>query len=106
MTSLDVDTDKLGKSGADMDEVAEKIKLIRDDYLDKITTYHGCWGDGEFGEKFAEKYLEGVDAARKGVRELSEALSGSSQSLKDAADDFSRQQQQITESLSQHGGRR
>ncbi|MEU2249196.1 type VII secretion target [Streptomyces sp. NPDC019224] len=106
MTSLDVDTEKLGKSGEDMGDVAEKIKLLRDDYLDKITSYHGCWGEGEFGEKFGEKYLQGVDAARTGVRELADALFGSSQSLKDAAKDFDSQQQHIAEALNVHGGRR
>ncbi|MEN8651634.1 hypothetical protein ABCR94_13645 [Streptomyces sp. 21So2-11] len=106
MSSLDVDPDKLEKSSEDMAKVAEKIKLIRDDYLDKLTSYQGCWGDDEFGKKFAEKYLKGVDAAKMGVRELSDALSGSAESLKDAAKDFSKQQQEITDALGQHGGRR
>ncbi|MGC4945594.1 hypothetical protein ACLQ2N_05145 [Streptomyces sp. DT224] len=104
--TLDVDTQKLGRSGEDMADVAEKIKLLRDDYLDKITSYHGCWGDGEFGEKFGEKYLQGVDSARTGVRELADALSGSSQSLKDAAKDFGAQQQHIADTLNLHTGRR
>ncbi|MFI0977473.1 WXG100 family type VII secretion target [Streptomyces sp. NPDC021093] len=106
MSTLDVDPEKLGKSSADLDKVAEKIKLIKEDYIDKITSYHGCWGDGEFGEAFAKKYLPGVDAARKGVKELSSALEGSSQSLKDAAKDFKNQQQQILDGLGQHGGSR
>ncbi|MEV5603938.1 hypothetical protein AB0L33_21075 [Streptomyces sp. NPDC052299] len=106
MTSLDVDTEKLGKSGEDMGDVADKIKLLRDDYLDKITSYHGCWGDGEFGEKFGEKYGEGVESARTGIRELAAALLGSSQSLKDAARNFGKLQQGITDTLNVHTGRR
>ncbi|MFF0742971.1 hypothetical protein ACFYVL_21485 [Streptomyces sp. NPDC004111] len=102
MSGLDVDTGGLGKSGENLDEVAQHIKLIRDDYLDKLTTYHGCWGTGEFGEAFAKKYLPAVEDAKTGITELSNALSGSAQSLRDTSTKFGNLQNDITGNL--HGG--
>ncbi|WMX43818.1 hypothetical protein RGF97_01590 [Streptomyces roseicoloratus] len=86
--ALDVDPDGLDKSGRNMGDVADKIKLIRDEYLDKLTSYHGCWGDGEFGEAFAKKYVPAEKDLEAGVTGLADGLSGSGRSQQDAGKKF------------------
>ncbi|MER5888285.1 hypothetical protein ABT160_31060 [Streptomyces sp. NPDC001941] len=83
--AFDVDPDGLDKSGRNMGDVADRIKLIRDEYLDKLTTYHGCWGDGEFGEAFAKKYVPAERDLKEGVTGLYEGLSGSARSQLDTS---------------------
>ncbi|MFE7411396.1 WXG100 family type VII secretion target [Streptomyces laurentii] len=106
MSGLDVDTDGLGQSGENLDQVAQYIKLVRDDYLDKITSYHGCWGTGDFGDAFAQKYLPALEDAKAGLDELSNALNGSAQSLRDASTDFGNLQDDILNHLNGGNGRR
>ncbi|MFF9347594.1 hypothetical protein [Streptomyces sp. NPDC014734] len=105
MSGLEVNTQGLGHSGEAVEKVADSIKIVRDDYLDKITSYHGCWGTGEFGNTFASKYLDGVEFARMGVKELSEALSGSAKSLIETAAGFRKQQSNVLDVLQHHGGK-
>ncbi|MFK8911620.1 hypothetical protein [Streptomyces sp. YS-3] len=83
--ALEVDPDGLGQSGQNMADVAGKIKLIRDEYLDKLTSYRGCWGDGEFGEAFAKKYVPAEKDATDGLTGLYEGLNGSAQSQLDTS---------------------
>ncbi|MFE7426626.1 hypothetical protein ACF1BP_32105 [Streptomyces sp. NPDC014735] len=105
MSGLNVDTKGLGQSAESLKEVGERIEVVRDEYLDKISSYHGCWGDGEFGETFASKYLTGVDYAKTGIKELSSALSGSATSLLDASSTFAKVQDGVLASIQQHGKR-
>ncbi|MER5276855.1 hypothetical protein ABT025_13985 [Streptomyces sp. NPDC002809] len=99
MSGLDVDTQGLGKSGQVVEKVADRLVLVRDDYLDKVTSYHGCWGDGAFGDLFASMYVQGVEFARAGITELSAALSGSATSLTDTASSFRSQQGDVLDAL-------
>ncbi|WP_335937613.1 hypothetical protein [Streptomyces sp. PTD5-9] len=105
MSGLNVDTNGLGRSADNLKGVSEQIEVVRDEYLDKISSYHGCWGDGEFGETFASKYLAGVDYAKTGIKELSSALSGSATSLLDASSTFAKVQNGVVSSIQQHGKR-
>ena len=99
MSGLDVDSKGLGRSAETLKTVGEQIKVVRDEYLDKITSYHGCWGGGEFGETFESKYLAGVDYAKTGIKELSSALSGSAKSLLGASSSFTKVQQSVLDSI-------
>ncbi|MFE0422433.1 hypothetical protein [Streptomyces sp. NPDC058953] len=95
MSGLDVDPGGVDKGGDALDEVGEKLKIIREEYLDKISSYRGCWGTGEFGETFEKKYYEGLDPTVEGVDALSAAVKGSAASLKSTAARFRKTQQSI-----------
>ncbi|MFC0596806.1 hypothetical protein [Streptomyces palmae] len=106
MSELDVDSEGLNRGGEALDDVGNKIKLIRDEYVDKITSYRGCWGTGEFGETFAKKYYEGLNSAVEGVEALSKALEGSAESLKKTAGGFRKGQQNILDGINHNKNKR
>ncbi|EDY50408.1 hypothetical protein [Streptomyces clavuligerus] len=95
MSTLDVDPEGLGKGGDALDEAGDKLKVIREEYVDRITHYRGCWGTGEFGEAFAKKYYEGLDPCVEGVDALSAAVKGSANSLKRTGANFRKTQDDI-----------
>lgn len=99
MSGLDVDPEGVGKGGDALDQVGDKLKIIREEYIDKITSFRGCWGTDEFGEAFAKKYYEGLEPCVAGVDALSAAVKGSAASLKFTGANFRKTQNEIHDSI-------
>ncbi|MFJ1569240.1 hypothetical protein [Streptomyces erythrochromogenes] len=95
MSELDVDSEGLDRSGEAVKDVGSVLKVARDEYMDKITSYRGCWGTGEFGEAFAKKYYQGLGSVVDGTAALVEALEASGQSLGDTSKKFKKTQQDV-----------
>ncbi|MFF2409222.1 hypothetical protein [Streptomyces sp. NPDC058092] len=95
MSELDVDTEGLNRSGEAVKDVSEVLKVARDEYMDKITSYRGCWGTGEFGETFAKKYYQGLGLVVDGTEALVKALESSGQSLGDTSSKFKKTQEGV-----------
>ncbi|MEW1547912.1 hypothetical protein [Streptomyces tsukubensis] len=81
MSGVDMDPEKVGKAGENLEDVGEKLKIMGEEYIDKISTYRGCWGTGEFGEAFAKKYYQGLTPLVEGVEALGEAAKNSGKTL-------------------------
>ncbi|MEU9618299.1 MULTISPECIES: hypothetical protein [unclassified Streptomyces] len=95
MSELDVDSEGLDRSGEAVKDVSGVLKVARDEYVDKITSYRGCWGTGEFGETFAKKYYQGLGLVVDGTEALVKALESSGQSLNDTSKKFKKTQQDV-----------
>ncbi|MFF4168846.1 hypothetical protein [Streptomyces sp. NPDC001744] len=106
MSELNVNSGGLDKGGEAVKNVGEELKVARDEYMDKITSYRGCWGTGEFGEAFAKKYYQGLGFVVEGSEALVEALKASGQSLTDTSDRFKRTQDGITGNIDTHTKKR
>lgn len=100
MSELDVDSEGLNNSGEAVKDVGEVLKVAREEYLDKITSYRGCWGTGEFGETFAKKYYQGLNLVVDGTAALIEALEASGQSLGDTSKKFKKTQSDVIDHVS------
>ncbi|MGW6391741.1 hypothetical protein ACWFR1_14815 [Streptomyces sp. NPDC055103] len=99
MTELDVDSEGLDRGGEAVKNVGHELKVARDEYVDKITSYRGCWGTGEFGEAFAKKYYQGLGYVVDGSEALVKALEASGQSLGDTSGKFKKTQQDIIDNV-------
>ncbi|QDY80221.1 hypothetical protein [Streptomyces qinzhouensis] len=99
MSGLDVDTDAVDKGGAALEDVAEKLKIMREEYVDKISSYRGCWGTGEFGEAFATKYYQGLDPTVGGLDALCDATEASGRSLGGTGKKFKKVQQDVIDQM-------
>ncbi|MGV9315434.1 hypothetical protein ACWDR0_25105 [Streptomyces sp. NPDC003691] len=99
MSGVDMDPEKVGKAGASLEEAGEKLKVMGEEYVDKISTYRGCWGTGEFGEAFEKKYYQGVTPLVDGVKTLGEATAGSGKSLGGHGKKMSGTQDDITDHI-------
>ncbi|AZK97781.1 MULTISPECIES: hypothetical protein [Streptomyces] len=99
MSELDVDTDAVEKGGAALEDVGEKLKIMREEYIDKISSYRGCWGTGEFGEAFEKKYYQGLDPTVAGLDALAESAEASGRSLGGTGKKFKKVQQDVIDQL-------
>ncbi|SDT74614.1 hypothetical protein [Actinoplanes derwentensis] len=74
MTTLGVDTTRLGNTQPEFTRIASAVERTRSTLETQLTRLEGCWGDDKIGKAFAGNYSEPAGTMREGLKSLVEVL--------------------------------
>jgi uncharacterized protein YukE len=90
---------EVNAAAVDLEKIADDLRQALDQLKATCERLHGCWGEDEFGEKFAKNYLPAADEILKQSAISAEDLDKVAANLKTVAKEFQKVDQEGGESL-------